>query len=238
MNIGLLQCGQVQEKLVPQHGQYPDMFITLLKRSDPTLTFTLYDAEHADLPSHVGACDAYLITGSRHGVNDNLPWIPKLEEFVRHLYATQKKVIGICFGHQLIAKALGGTVIKSPGGWGVGMSTNKVTQQKPWMNPTRNTFNLLISHQDQVVERPPCAEVLASNETCPIYMMQIGNSLTVQGHPEFSKAYAQALIEYRKDSLDSVRYQQGLQSLQLNKDDALIAQWIINFLGIPSADEF
>ena len=231
MNIGILQCGHVQENLVPQHGEYPDMFITLLKKACPTLSFTMYDAKYDTLPTHVDACDAYLITGSRHGVNDDLPWIPKLEQFIRDLHAAHKKVIGICFGHQLIAKALGGKVIRSPKGWGVGMSKNKVTQQKPWMNPAREKFNLLVSHQDQVVELPPGAEVLASNETCPIYMTQIGNNLSVQGHPEFSKAYSEALIEYRKDSLDTARYEQGLQSLKLDKDDALVARWIINFLS-------
>ena len=111
------------------------------------------------------------------------------------------------------------------------MSKNKINKQKPWMNPSTEKFNLLISHQDQVVELPPGAEILASNDACPIYMLQIGNNLSVQGHPEFSKAYSAALIEHRKDSLDTARYERGLESLALDKDDALIAQWIINFLN-------
>ncbi len=230
MNIGILQCDRVSERFAPEHGQYPDMFATLLKQVDPTLTFTIYDAEHDVLPPHVDACDAYLITGSRHGVNDGSPWIAKLEELVRTLHAKRKKMIGICFGHQLIAKALGGRVSKSESGWGVGMSQNKVTQQKSWMTPTREKFNLLISHQDQVVALPQDAEILASNPTCPAYMMQIGNSFTVQGHPEFSKAYSAALIEGREDRLDAECYAQGLRSLQLHTDDTLVAQWIINFL--------
>ena len=230
MNIGILQCDQVRDKFAPQHGQYPDMFATLLKQTDPSLTFTVYNAEQADLPAHMDACDAYLITGSSHGVNDRLPWIAKLEDFVRQLHHAQKKVIGICFGHQLIAKALGGKVIKSPNGWGVGMSKNTITQQKPWMHPPSNKFNLLISHQDQVLELPPGTEILARNDFCPFYMLQIGNNLTIQGHPEFSKAYSEALIEDRKDILDKARYEQGLMSLQWDKDDVLVAQWIINFL--------
>ena len=234
MNIGILQCGHVRDELVPQHGRYPEMFSALLTQADPTLTFTLYDAKHDNLPSDVNACDAYLITGSRHSVNEELPWISRLEDFIRDLHAAQKKIIGICFGHQLIAKALGGKVIKSPGGWGVGMSKNKITQQKSWMNPPLDKFNLLVSHQDQVVELPPGAEVLASNEACPFYMIQIGNNLTVQGHPEFSKDYSRALIEYRKDSLDTARYEQGLQSLQLEKDDAFVSQWIVNFLLVEN----
>ena len=91
MNIGILQCDRVLEKFSIQHGQYPDMFMTLLKQVDPALTFTVYDLEQAHLPPHVDACDAYLITGSRHGVNDPLPWIAQLEDFIRQLHAKQKK---------------------------------------------------------------------------------------------------------------------------------------------------
>ena len=232
MNIGILQCDRVLEKFSIQHGQYPDMFMTLLKQVDPALTFTVYDLEQAHLPPHVDACDAYLITGSRHGVNDPLPWIAQLEDFIRQLHAKQKKIIGICFGHQLIAKALGGRVSKSPNGWGIGVSKNKIIQHKPWMKPSCDTINLLVSHQDQVVALPPNAEILASNSTCPVYMMQIGNNFTLQGHPEFSKAYSQALIEDRKDKLGHARYEQGLQSLKWNVDDTLVAQWIIYFLEI------
>ena len=90
MNIGILQCGQVQEHLVPEHGQYPEMFVKLLKQADPSLTFSVYDAKFADLPSDIDRCDAYLITGSRHGVNDDLPWIPRLEHFIRDAHAAQK----------------------------------------------------------------------------------------------------------------------------------------------------
>ncbi len=232
MNIGILQCDRVKKIFAPEHGQYPNMFAAMLHPVDPTLTFTIYDVEQLEIPTEIDACDAYLITGSRHGVNDDLPWLTPLEHFIRNLHAGQKKVIGICFGHQVIAKALGGKVIKSPKGWGIGMSINKVTQQKSWMKPPRCQFNLLISHQDQVVELPPGAEIVASNEFCPFFMVQIGNNLlTVQGHPEFSKEYSRALIEKRKDILDSPRYEKGLQSLQLEKDNIIVAQWIIQFLN-------
>lgn len=229
MKIGILQCDRVRDKFVPQYGQYPEMFSALLKKADPTLIFTAYDAEQGDLPSHIDAADAYLITGSHHGVNDNLPWIAQLEVFVRALHLAQKKMVGICFGHQLIAKALGGKVINSPKGWGVGMSKNKITQQKSWMYPSRGSLNLLVCHQDQVVELPPGAELLASNDLCPFYMLQLGNNLTIQGHPEFSKAYFQAIIEDRRDVLGKEVYEQGLQSLHLEKHDEIFAQWMVNF---------
>jgi GMP synthase-like glutamine amidotransferase len=230
IHLGIIQCDHVRETLSPQHGQFPEMFMRLLLKTDPTLKFTLYDAEQSHLPIHIDACDAYLITGSRHSVNDDLPWIGVLEELVVKLHAGDKKVIGICFGHQLVAKALGGKVCKSATGWSVGMSQNQVIQEQPWMIPSCDQVNMLVSHQDQVLALPPKANILASNNTCPIFIMQIGQSLTIQGHPEFSKAYSQALMEHRKDVLGKQKFEQGLQSLALDNDDALISQWVVNFL--------
>ena len=196
MNIGILLCDELEADLLAEYGPYSEMFVSLLRPVDPDVTFTVYDVRYGDFPIHLDAADAYLITGSHHGVNDGFPWISELEELTRRLHDARKKVIGICFGHQLIAKALGGKVIKSPKGWGIGMSVNKMTQHKPWMHPSLETLNLRISHQDQVVELPPEAEVLASSEFCPFYMLQIHNNLlTVQGHPEDSKEYTEALIK-------------------------------------------
>lgn len=234
--IGILKCDHINDRFAKDHGQYPDMFFRLLKPIDPTLTFMVYDAERQNLPRHIDECDAYLITGSQHGVNDDLPWISPLETFIRLLHEHSKKTIGICFGHQLIAKALGGRVDRSPCGWRAGLSKNTLIQQKPWMQPACAQFNLLVSHQDQVIEPPPNAEILASNETCPIYIMQIANHLTIQGHPEFSKAYSKALIEAREEKLDPQQYKQSLQSLKGNADAKLIAEWIIHFLNDEPAE--
>jgi GMP synthase-like glutamine amidotransferase len=229
MKLGILQCDKVREQFAA-HGQYPERFAALFKPFFP-MTFITFDVEQEEFPQDIDEVDAYLITGSHHGVNDGLSWIVALEEFVRVLYQSQKKLIGICFGHQLIAKALGGKVIKWPRGWGVGMSQNKIDQPKPWMRPLQSKFNLLVSHQDQVIELPKEAEVLASNEFCPHYMTQIGSHiLTVQGHPEFTKAYSHDLMLSRKPILGEQVFLKGVDSLVLPEDDALVAQWIVNFL--------
>ncbi|MBI2785984.1 MAG: GMP synthase [Legionella longbeachae] len=235
MHLGILKCDTVSDVFVPEHGQYPEMFATLLSSVDPTLKFTIYDAEHGELPSDLHEVDAYLITGSRHGVNDGYSWINQLEEFILRLHHAQKKVLGICFGHQLIAKVLGGRVIKSPKGWGVGILNNTLYIQKSWMNPQQKTINILASHQDQVVELPFEAEVLAGSEFCPNYMMQIGNHfLTIQGHPEFTKAYSRDLMISREDTIDEQEFTRGMSSLTLNEDDEIIAQWMMNFLTLNS----
>src|SRR4051812_18241968 len=114
MKIGILQCGKVEDKFSDEHGQYPDMFIRLLHQVQSNLTFTTYCAEEDKLPRHLNEADAYLITGSRHCVNDDFSWISQLENLIRQFHTARKKMIGICFGHQLIAKALGGQVSPSP----------------------------------------------------------------------------------------------------------------------------
>lgn len=230
MNLGILQCDHVRDEFAA-HGQYPERFSLILKPAYPEVQLLIFDAENGKLPENIDVADAYLITGSRHGVNDDFPWIRQLESFVQKIDRAQKKIIGICFGHQLIAKALGGKVIKSPKGWGVGMSQNKITQQKHWMMPPQSQFNLLVSHQDQVVELPEQAEIIAASEFCPYYMTQIGTHiLTIQGHPEFTKAYSHELMKFRQQILGDSLFEQGVNSLELPVDDQLIAQWIINFL--------
>lgn len=231
MKIGILQCNTSRLPFAKQHGQYPEMIKNLLHKIEPNLFFEIFNIEGHQFPSHIHACDAYIITGSKHSVNDPWPWIAELERFILKLQQAQIKLIGICFGHQLIAKTLGGKVSRAPKGWGVGMSINQVLQQKPWMNPTLEQFNILVSHQDQVIELPKGAEVLASNDHCPYYMLQIGNLLTIQGHPEFSKTYSKALMEHRKDILGLSCYEKGMQSLALEKDDMIIGQWMVRFLN-------
>lgn len=231
MNLGILNCDRVSDVFAIRYGQYPQMFATLFQPVAPKMIFTVFNVLQGELPKDIHDADAYLITGSRHGVNDGYPWIDALEEFVRSLHKTQKKLIGICFGHQLIAQALGGKVIKSQNGWGVGVLQYQVVCHKQWMNPAQDQFNLLASHQDQVVILPPEAQLLARSDFCPNYMMQIGNTmLTVQGHPEFTKAYAENLMHSREDSIEKDVMTKAMQSMALKHEHRLMAQWIINFL--------
>lgn len=230
MKLGILQCDRIGDEFL-SHGQYPERFAALLAPVYPQITFKVFDAEYYELPSDIDAADAYLITGSRYGVNDGFAWIAQLEDFVRKLHLSEKKLIGICFGHQLIAKALGGKVTRWPKGWAVGISSNQVIQYKPWMNPAQSEFNLLASHQDQVMELPVGAEILASSDFCPYYMLQIGsNILSIQGHPEFTKSFSEELMHYRRHLLGEEVFQKGIESLNGHKDDQLLAHWMVHFL--------
>lgn len=183
-------------------------------------------------PQSLDECDGYVTTGSRHSVYDDIPWIERLKEFVRDLNGAQKKLVGICFGHQLIARALGGTIEKSDKGWAVEVSFTQIDRRKPWMEPFQPELDLVVSHQDQVSHLPAGIEVLASSQFCPYYMLQQGNHfMSVQGHPEFSKNYSYALMDGRRKPIPANRIREGMISLSADVDDRLMFQWIINFFA-------
>ncbi|MGY0219604.1 glutamine amidotransferase-related protein [Endozoicomonadaceae bacterium StTr2] len=234
MRVGLLLCDDVRPELQPEHSNYPEMFEALLKRQSDSIELVTYRVLDEELPATTSECDYWLISGSRHGVNDGYFWIGLLEDFVRRLYAEQRKLVGICFGHQVMATALGGAVVKSGKGWGVGLSKNTITQQKQWMQPTpprsEQQFRLLVSHQDQVSTLPDSAEVVAGSDFCPFYMVQYGDHfLSIQGHPEFTKPYAVALMNCRRESIGVDVIQQGVDSLAEDPDSDLICHWIVRF---------
>ncbi|PVZ70576.1 glutamine amidotransferase-related protein [Pelagibaculum spongiae] len=231
MKIGILQCDDVQEALQLEFGNYPCMFQNLLNQISNDLTWQVYDVRIGEYPEHLDDCDGYISTGSRYGVNDSLAWLEPLEAFVQKAYRAKKPFVGICFGHQLIAKALGGKVDRSEKGWGAGISFNQIVVQTPWMKPQQNGLDLVVSHQDQVVELPENAQVLAQSSFCLNYMIQIGSSmLGIQGHPEFSRAYSSALTNARRDRIPAHRVREALNSLHADVDDLTMARWILNFL--------
>src|SRR5690606_24757448 len=217
--------------LQPLYGNYPQMFAEQLRAQLPACELPVYRVLDGELPDSHGECDAWLITGRRFGVNDGLPWIDALCGFARTLWEHQRPLIGICFGHQLMARALGGTVRQSERGWGVGLSFNQVIERKDWMQPFQAHLDLLVSHQDQVVILPPQAQVLATSEFCPYYLIQYGDCfLSVQGHPEFCKDYCRDLMNLREGVLPPARLRAGRASLSADADSNLMMAWIVRFL--------
>lgn len=232
MHIAILQCDDVAQPLRDIHGNYPDMFITLLQGLDDELTFDVWRCHEGEIPTSTDGVDAWLITGSRYGVNDGEPWIEQLSGFIRRLHQERRRIVGVCFGHQLLAHALGGAVRAHPQGWGVGVSVNQVKEQEPWMQPWKPELNTLVSHQDQVHQLPPQSQVLASSDFCPFYMIQIGdNALGIQGHPEFTKAYSADLMAKRRGRISDDVLDKGMKSLESPVDDTLVARWMLAFMA-------
>lgn len=231
MKLGILKTDVVRKEWVPQFGEYPDMFMRLLGERDPTLEFTVFDVMLNEYPDAIDAVDAYLITGSKFSVYEDLPWIHRLLDFIRELHGRQKKIVGICFGHQAVAHALGGRAAKADAGWGVGLHRHRFSTRPVWFDGGDDEVAVLVSHQDQVIENAPGTEVLAGSAFCPNAVCRIGDHvLTFQGHPEFVNAYSKAIIDYRWDMIGAVTAQAGLDSLAEKPETARMADWILNFL--------
>jgi GMP synthase-like glutamine amidotransferase len=232
MLIGLLQCDTVDDQYRSITSDYDEMFISLLGPEMPGADWRAYAVYAGELPAAVNECDAYLISGSRYSVYDDLDWVRALADFINALAGRDIKTVGICFGHQMIAHALGGTVRQSPRGWGVGVMPVRVTAARPWMIPYQETYRLLVSHQDQVEALPPGGESLGENEHCPISLYTIGPAfLGIQGHPELSREYVAAFMRSRADRIGHQRLRHAERTLATPTDELLIAGWIRAFLA-------
>lgn len=235
MRIGILEADAVEAELAVRHGDYPEMFHRLLddRAARPAMlappTFIDIDARLGRFPDPA-ACDAYVITGSRQSVYDSLPWIGPLAEFVGAALEQRRRVVGICFGHQFLAHHFGGEARAADVGWCVGVHRARVVRRYAWMDPFEPCFRLCVSHRDQVVRLPPGAEQFATADACPIAGFVMGDALAIQGHPEFSRGYVQALMDRRRDALGEDVYAAGTASLDQDVDARLLAGWMLRFM--------
>ena len=226
MTLAILETGTPPEPLIDRFGRYPEMFARLL---GDLVALESYDVAAGELPPDVGRHEAYLVTGSAAGVYDGLPWIEPLKTFLRSAKG-RAKLVGICFGHQIMAEAFGGHVEKVDRGWGVGLHTYPIVRREPWMDGAP-AVSIPASHQDQVVMQPPNSAVLASSLFTPYAALAWTDqpAVSFQFHPEFSPDYARALIEIRRDRL--VDPDAAIASLDRPNDNARLGGWIRNFLS-------
>ncbi len=229
MKVAILETGKPPAPLAPRFGDYPAMFQRLLGPGFETVT---YDAEAGALPERPDAHGAYLITGSPAGVYEGLPWIEPLKTFLRQAKG-KAKLVGVCFGHQVMAEAFGGRVTKSERGWGVGLQTYEVRERARWMDEAE-AVSIPVSHQDQVIVQPPETDVLAANAFSPFGVLAWRDqpALSMQFHPEFEPSYAKALIEARRDRLPDP--DAALASLDRPNDRERVGGWIRRFLSDAS----
>jgi GMP synthase-like glutamine amidotransferase len=231
MKIGLLECDHVLERYRHIAGDYRDMFAALFERHAPKLKLQLFDVCNGEFPASTDTCDAYLATGSRFSAYDDLDWIHSLKDFVRRLRDAKKPFVGVCFGHQILAEAIGGKVTKAKTGWGVGVHKVEIIKPEPWMRPEKSSCGLQHMHQDQVALLPENSVVIGRSDHCPVAIFRVGDSmLGVQGHPEFPKAYSEALLLDRVELIGEERAKAALASLDQLTDEAVVATWIVEFL--------
>jgi GMP synthase-like glutamine amidotransferase len=225
MIIGILETGRPPRALQPGFGTYPDMFEALL---GPGHDYRVFDVQAGALPDPDARFDGHVITGSPAGAYDDLPWIAPLEDFLRAVKG-RTPLVGVCFGHQIMAQAFGGRVEKSARGWGVGLQTYEMTAREAWMDSAA-PIAIPVSHQDQVVEAPSGARVIGGNDFNPFGVLAYEGAISMQCHPEFAPAYATALIEARAEQLGSLAAP-AVHSLQGPNDCARVGGWIRQFLA-------
>ncbi len=235
MQIGILQCDNVRSSLRPTFGEYPQMFIDGLQsvNDDSPLSFRIYPAFEGVLPDKPEECDAYIVTGSRYSVLDSeVLWIHQLQNFIIRLHKAMIKTIGVCFGHQVIAVALGGKVERADCGWQIGVHKTQVVQHSHFMHPQSDAFHIAMFCEDQVVKIDSNAIVLARTDSCAYAMLQYGeHMMSLQGHPEFTCSYAKSLLTVCQGDFPNRRFELGIKSFtEQPLDSDLLLTWLLHFL--------
>ncbi|WP_440830209.1 amidotransferase [Pseudomonas fragariae (ex Marin et al. 2024)] len=232
LRICILETDNLRPELVEQYHGYGRMFELLFARQPIAAELTVYNVVQGDYPTADEQFDAYLVTGSKADSFGTDPWIQTLKVYLLELYQRGEKLLGICFGHQLLALLLGGRTERAVQGWGVGIHHYQLAPARPWMTPAMDKLTLLISHQDQVTALPENATVLASSEFCPFAAYHINDQvLCFQGHPEFIHDFSRTLLDLRQEALGEQIYKQGVASLDHDHHGATVAEWMMRFVA-------
>ena len=231
LTIGILLTDHVVPKLIEKHGDQDVFYEYIFNKVDPSINLKVYDVVIDEYPNNIDECDGYIITGSKLSTYDDVDWIKTLEEYIRTLDASKKKLLGVCFGHQLIAQALGGKVEKAKVGWTLGVQPYDFLSKFPWVRNHNESVRLIHSHQDQVTVLPAKAELIAKNDMVPVAMFRVdGHIMSMQGHPEFSEDYAHDVANLRKEILGEKVFNRASRSLMKKDSDRLeVTQWWVDF---------
>lgn len=227
MTVGILECGAPPGALRDRYGGYGAITRQFL---GPDRNVRIFDVVGRALPATPTACDAYVVTGSPAGVYESLPWIAGLIHFLQGAKG-HARLVGICFGHQAMAKAFGGTVVKSPKGWGLGLQRYDVRHRASWMDDAPHV-DVAASHQDQVVACPPGARVTLASGFTPYAGLDYGDAISFQFHPEFTPAFAAALIGAQRDCYGALAAP-AIASHSEPDDGARVGRWVGRFLDAP-----
>jgi GMP synthase-like glutamine amidotransferase len=231
MRLTIIQTGDVPEPLRDSFGPYPSMFERMFDSRSDRFNYEVVNVEGNSLLPDPSRIEGIVITGSPAGVYEDHDWLPPLREFIRRAYSAKTPMLGICFGHQIMADALGGDVRKSEKGWGLGRHTYRVTGRPEFMADAPETLSIACSHQDQVIVPPSEAEVVLASEFTPNagLFYKSGKALSFQPHPEFLDDYAMALVELRRGRAPDDVVNQGVASFAQNSDSVQVADYIGKF---------
>ncbi|MGY2293456.1 amidotransferase [Pseudomonas sp. SDO528_S397] len=231
LRVCILETDILRPALIDQYKGYGQMFKNLFSKQPIAAEFVVYNVVQGQYPADEEVFDAYLITGSKADSFGTDPWIQTLKTYLLTRYERGDKLLGVCFGHQLLALLLGGKTERASKGWGMGIHDYTLNAKAPWMSPVVEELTLLISHQDQVTTLPENATVIASSEFCPFAAYQIEDQvLCFQGHPEFIHDYSRELLEILQTTLGEKVYTHGVASLERAHHGVTVAEWMMRFV--------
>lgn len=237
MKITIIETGLAPEPIRDAYDNYPQMFESLISAADAGFTYeTISPALGEPLPDP-STLQAILITGSAAGVYEEHDWMQPLFDFIRAATDVNVPQVGICFGHQAIAKALGARVEKADAGWGLGLHSYVVHQAPGWMDPVE-TIALGVSHQDQVLSLPDGAKVIAASSFTPFAALDYpdAGAMSFQGHPEFDVDFFEALYRVREGTRFTTEFvNEAVETLQAPNNNSDVAKWIARFYRSKSA---
>ena len=203
----VIQTGDAAQAVADRAGNYDQMFLDHLNGEGHAI------AVHRNEPlPRQWEVDAVLITGSPFSVYERQPWEQRLEAWTREVVQAQKPLLGVCYGHQLVAQALGGEVKKNPRGYEIGTVDIELTQagkEDPLLSPLV-PLRFSAVHGDAVTRMPEGAKLLAENARCAVQAFALGPmQWCVQFHPEFSSEVTAMYVEARADTIRKDAAQRG-----------------------------
>jgi GMP synthase-like glutamine amidotransferase len=232
--IGILMTNTDLSAFAQRHPLDGEKFTTLLNSVRPDWAMKVFDVTQGVFPASPGSCDGYVITGSPASVNDVLPWINTLMAFIPALAAAKVPTVGCCFGHQAIAKAMGGDVTRNRGGWGFGTADTKFESPESWMTPTAEILTLFAAHNEQVSTLPKGAIVLGGNAFCPAASFRMGTQFfTTQYHPEMTAEFMTALSHEIAGYVGQPLAAEARRQASLPTHGKHFAEWMARFLELP-----
>lgn len=231
MKVGLIECGPVPDEFVSRFGNTARWIEQLLGKSARSpVDVRSYLAYENALPGAADTADVWIIGGSAHSVTEQTPWMLALQAWIRATYRTTK-IVGICFGHQIVAKAFDGEVGRSSSGWHAGIETYKVDHHPSWMRPEAGCVNFVASHQDEVLKPPTGARVLGGNAACRNGMLLIEDRIfTIQLHPEMTTDCSALMLERGVEKFGP-RHAEFRETLAKELSQPVFSDWVIQFAG-------
>lgn len=234
MHIGILVTNTDESDFAKARPADGEEFRALLQPLRPEWKFDAVQVKDGEFPNSIHDFDGYVITGSPASANGSEAWVERLMVFIRELDAAAIPTIGICFGHQIIARALGGRIDKNSGGWGFGISPTNFNAHEKWMTPFQDTLNLYAAHSEQVVELPKNAVALGGSSFCPIGSYKIGTHIfTTEYHPEMTPEFVNDLSYAFESYIGAEIATRARAQFKSPADGKIFAQWMVQFLEMP-----